>query len=466
MNRFLLLCLVAVFWITNGWAETAGQTTGPDLSGIKVLDLATAQEIALASNPDMAAARARMEQARARVSQAVAAWWPSLDVSGSGTKTRLSDNAYEAKQAFALLSGEPADRTTDNFNAALKATWVLFDGFYRNYNIEQARFAQKGSTAARRDAQRLLALNVAEAFFNAQLAQTRVDIAEADRKFYASQLGDAQNRYEVGVGKWGDVLNIKVQLNSAKTSLMLSRRQFEAASYGLAALMGISDAVFPRGMRLAELDRHIRFEADKEDPEELIDQALAARPDIRRLEMMREEARAGRGRAEAARYPRVQVFGTVNGDRYGDPALGIDDFGDTIGVSLAWNLFRGGADQARIVEAGHREREAGYTLAALRNRVASEVRQDLALLAAAEEQVRLQRESVDLVRENRDLAKNEYEAGETSLVRLNEAQRDLTTTYGRLAQALVSYHQARHRLLAATGKNIMAGASASGHQHK
>jgi outer membrane protein TolC len=133
---------------------------------------------------------------------------------------------------------------------------------------------------------------------------------------------------------------------------------------------------------------------------------------------------------------------------------------------LAWNLFSGGIARARIVEAGHKERESQYALASLQNKIASEVRQDLALLAAAEEQVRLQRESVDLVRENRDLAKNEYEAGETSLVRLNEAQRDLTTTYGRLAQALVSYHQARHRLLAATGKNIMAGASASGHQHK
>jgi len=466
MNRFLLLCLVAVFLVTNGWAADPEQSIGPEMAGVKVLDLATAQRIALAANPDMAAALARMEQARARVDQALAAWWPNLDLSASGTKTRLSDNAYEAREAFALLSGEPVDRTTDNFNAALKATWVLFDGFYRNYAIEQARFAEKGSTAARRDAQRLLALNVAEAFFNAQLAQTRVDIAEADRKFYASQLGDAQNRYEVGVGKWGDVLNIKVQLNSAKTSLMLGRRQFEAASYGLAALMGIPDAAFPEAMRLAELDRNIRFEADKDDPEKLIAQALAARPDIQRLRMMTEEAKAGRGRAEASRYPRVQVFGTVNGDRYGDPALGIDDFGNTIGVSLAWNLFRGGADRARVVEAGHREREAGYTLAALRNKIASEVRQDLALLAAAEEQVCLQRESVDLVRENRDLAKNEYEAGEASLVRLNEAQRDLTATHGRLAQALVSYHQARHRLLAATGQNIMAGASASGHQRK
>jgi len=107
-----------------------------------------------------------------------------------------------------------------------------------------------------------------------------------------------------------------------------------------------------------------------------------------------------------------------------------------------------------LFEAKQREREVAYTLASLRNKVAAEIRQDLALLAAAQEQVRLQRDSVELVKENRELAKNEYEAGEASLVRLNEAQRDLTTTYSRLAQALVGYHQARHKLLSATGRNL------------
>ena len=66
------------------------------------------------------------------------------------------------------------------------------------------------------------------------------------------------------------------------------------------------------------------------------------------------------------------------------------------------------------------------------------------------------RETVQLVQENRDLAQNEYEAGQAALVRLNEAQRDLITTHGRLAQALVSYHLATQHLLSATGRNLAA----------
>jgi outer membrane protein TolC len=155
-------------------------------------------------------------------------------------------------------------------------------------------------------------------------------------------------------------------------------------------------------------------------------------------------------------YPKVQVAGVVEGAKEGNSGLTGDDFGNTVAMNMSWNLYAGGGDKARMIEAEQAKREAVYTLAGLRNSVAAEIRQDLALLAAAQEQVRLQRETVKLVQENRDLAKNEYEAGEASLVRLNEAQRDLTTTYGRLAQALVSYQLAMQRLLSATGQNLAA----------
>ena len=455
MKQTIVLFLVFFSLLAaSAGAQEKGVSPAPDLAAVKVLDLETAQKIALAGNPDMAAAMSRVEQARERIRQAAAAWWPSLDAGFSGTRTRLAKNFYRNNRSFSFLADRPLDRTSDDFKAGLQATWILFDGFFRSWKQKQAEFSAREFAAALRDSQRLLAFSVAEAFYNAQLAQTRVDIALADKKFYLSRLRDAENRYEVGAGPWGDVLNIKVQLNSAKTSLMLSRRQFEAAGYGLAALMGIEDAAFPEGLRLAELDRDVTISAIREDPETLIKEALAARPDIQRLEMLAREAEAGSGQAKASFYPRVQVVGAVNGDSPDDTSFGADDFGNTIGVNIAWNLFSGGRDRARYFEARQKQREVAYTLASLRNRVAAEIRQDLALLAAAEEQVRLQRQSVKLVRENRDLAKNEYEAGETSLVRLNEAQRDLTTTYSRLAQALVGYHQARHRLLAACGKNL------------
>jgi outer membrane protein TolC len=57
-----------------------------------------------------------------------------------------------------------------------------------------------------------------------------------------------------------------------------------------------------------------------------------------------------------------------------------------------------------------------------------------------------------LVQKNRDLVEKEYKAGVGSLVRLNEAQRDLTAAQVRLAAAQVALRQAWYDLWSATGQ--------------
>jgi outer membrane protein TolC len=446
----LLGCLLG----TPAWGQGEKNipVSEPDFTGITVLDLQTAQRLSLEQNPGVAAARARFEQARARVRQASAAWWPSVDVNGQLMRTRRSDTAYDALYAF---PGQSLDRSYDSSSAALKASWLLFDGFYRKFQQKQMELGRQSAKAARLDIQRQLISAVAEAFYNAQLTGTKVEIAEADRAFYKRQVADANSRYEAGTGAWGDVLNFKVQLNRAVTTQMLEKRQYEAAMYGLAALLGVRDAAFPQGMRLAELDKECTINCTLDDADTLIKEALAVRPDINRLSLQVAEAEAATGKAEAPFWPKVQLDGAVNGTNQDGYGLSDEDFGNYIAVNVGWNLFSGGADKARLFEAKQRRREIAFTLADLRNKVAAEVQQDIALFAAAGEQVRLQRESVALVEENRRLAQSEYDAGAASLVRLNEAQRDLTTTYSRLAQALVNYQLTRQRLLAATGRNLL-----------
>ena len=158
--------------------------------------------------------------------------------------------------------------------------------------------------------------------------------------------------------------------------------------------------------------------------------------------------------AKAGLYPKLQLAGAINDYRQGSFRLSEDDVGNTVALNLSWNLFAGGLDTARRLEAEQAHREMNAALLDLRNQVAAEVRQELTLLEAAREQVLLQRESVGLVEENRDLARSEYEAGQAALLRLNEAQRDLTATYGRLALAQVSWERAQERLLAVTGRNV------------
>ncbi len=89
---------------------------------------------------------------------------------------------------------------------------------------------------------------------------------------------------------------------------------------------------------------------------------------------------------------------------------------------------------------------------ALKLSIKSDVRNAVELLVLAQKALVLLRSNSVLVKKNRDLVEMEYSAGQSSLVRLNEAQRDMTTAQSRLALSLVTLRKAWFDLEATIGK--------------
>ena len=98
-----------------------------------------------------------------------------------------------------------------------------------------------------------------------------------------------------------------------------------------------------------------------------------------------------------------------------------------------------------------RLREAEKSRENLKINITSEVRTSAERVLSAQKQLLLQRTNAQLVQKNRDLVEKEYKAGVGSLVRLNEAQRDLTAAQVRLAASQVALRQAWNDLWSATG---------------
>ena len=451
----LITGLLLIF-VSSG---TAGGPTNPSApvpapSALPaVLDLTTAQQIALKANPSLAAAGERVVQAAQRLRQSQAAWWPRIDATALGSRNWQAESDREIQLQTARLfdPGAAIDDPEDFYRTGLSATWLLFDGFARKYRIAGARFGLDESSYARDDAQRLLLTAVAEAFYNAQLLKEGIHIAEADEEFNQRQVVEAEARYRVGTGSWSDVLNFKVQVNSAKSSVIQARQAYEVALYGLVALMGYAGGAFPQTVTLAELTPATAAELAQPAVIPLIEASFAQRPDIQ--QQINLVARTGTEikQAQGAFWPQIDAFGRVEGERSEDTAFEGDDFGNALGFNLTYNLFAGGQDRAQVDEIRSRRNEAEDLLASLRNDVAAEIRQILAQLTSARDRLRLEQQNAELVKENRDLVETEYAAGQASLVRLNDAQRQLTQANVRLAQARVALRQAWVRLDAATG---------------
>ncbi len=436
---FMVIIVVGVC-VAQESPDTKTQIT---LNGMTVLDLKTAGRIALKSNPSIKAALARVAKAREYVKQIHSGYWPKLDIVGSVSRVDRSENDQKL-----ALGANPENY----YNAGLRATWLVFDGFERKFSSASARYGENMSEEAYKDVNRLLLFSVANAYFAAQLARENIEIAKADKAFYLRLLEDAKARLSAGTGSLADALNFEVRVNSSRVGLISAEKDYEASMYGLAALLGIPDAKFNDQLELKKLESEKQEELARLDAEIQIEYAMSHRPDVLQSDYAVKIAASNIKTARAGFYPTLSLVASHDGNRIEDGNFDKKDFGNTIALNLNYNIFAGGLNKAKLREAKASQTEAEKNVENKKLIVISEIRDSIARLDSAREELVLQRLNADLVKQNRELVEKEYAAGQSSLVRLNEAQRDLTTAQSRLVLALVSLRQTHFRLETDTGK--------------
>jgi outer membrane protein TolC len=479
-----------------------------------ILDLATAERIAVADNPSLKAAEDRVKQARARLWQARSAWFPQLEVQASASNTWLSENDYTAArnqvtdgyiqqitatsrqlygtQRDTLVQGllgqiptaqaastlvslntqavesvtetipsminarQAIDDSIENYRVSLILSWIVFNGFERKFANAQARFGLRESEALQLETQRILMSAVAQAYYAAQLAREDIAIAEADQAFNERLLKEAKASRREGAASLSDELNFEVRMNAARTQLIRTRSTYRSLLIALAELLALPEAEFPEETELAELGEETCESLETPSPTPLLDTAFSLRPDLNQSTLAVRRAQAAVGQSRAPFFPTVVASASKDALRTNDFDFGEDDFSTTVGVSVSYTLFAGGRNVAGYKGAKAARSEAERNREQAELAVASEVRRAIEDLTAAQEALVLQRSNALLVQRNRDLVEKEFDAGVVSLVRLNEAQRDLVEAQGTLALARVALQQAWHDVRTATGQTIEA----------
>lgn len=456
------------------------------------LDLLTAQQVAVRDNPSIKAAEMRVAQAQQRVRQAMAAYFPSIDFSAGITKTWLAENDFRAARnaplqgvlnqlggsvqllfqannpnaasflpntATSILDAFTQRRQVDDsfttYSVRFTGTWLLFDGFEREFTHAASRFARKETAAAHLEAQRIILLAVAHSYHDAQLALKEIEIARADEAFNLRQLEEAKARRRVGAGSLSDVLNFEVRVNAARSALFFNELNYATARIGLAALMALPEASLPDAIGLVPLGPEQTEEMLSPDVEEQVQLALELRPDLNQSRYAVDRTHAQVGARRGVFYPAVGLTASKAALKVNDNDIGADDYETSLGLNVSYNLFRGGGDLARLREAKALHKEAQYLRDQSELDAAADVRAAAVQLETAVKQLWLQRANAQFVRRNRELVEKEFSAGQASLVRLNEAQRDLISAEGNLALARVSLRRAWQNLYAATGQNLL-----------
>ncbi len=473
--------------VTAGNPEVAPGGTGATAlwPADGILTQEAARRIALRENPDLHAAAARLEAARARVEQARSYYLPVVAASHNSTRTfHTPASRNRLSTALQMAPAVPADVTdssgfalTTLLNAVrgslfgskytqgetnsfaehatgLTLSWTVYDGFARDARLLASRYARRASQYAVADARRLIVHAVDTAYFQVQLAQERWRIAQADETFSREQLELTEKLHEAGRATSADVNNFKVRMLAAQTQVAAAAGARAAGRVVLAELMGLDGVELPPGMNLSPLTPETEAELSTPAPGAWLGRALADRPDVQQLhELLRgldQDVRATR----SLFGPTVQASASWGFDRISSLRYRDDDQSSAAGFEVRWELYTGGRRQALLAAAEAARTEGQATLRQRKLAVESEVRRAIIDLQDAQTRIQLQRQSLHTAGENRRLIQAGFAAGKEPLTRLNEVQRDYTEAEAALATARIRLRQAWSDLRAAAGCDL------------
>lgn len=392
--------------------------------------LVTLVDRALAANPDIAIAEARIAQARARADEAAGGRLPQLSAQGAATLRRLSRNGEQLANIPTDLVSPDLDYTV--YRAGFDASWEL-DLFGRNRRQVEAAAARYGSAAeARNDTLVRVAGDVARAYADYRAAERRIEVATEALDAARQTAGLTARLADAGEEARSEAERAASLAEESAAALPPLRAEAASSLYRLDVLLGAQPGTAAELVRAAPQSGLTAPVVPAGLPSDL----LRRRPDIRHAERELAAATADIGIAVADLYPRFSLTGSLGLEALslGSLAESASRYGSLVpGFSLP--IFDGGRRRAvvRRQEAMRDEALAAYNAAVIR--ALSDV--ETAFLRLREDRNRaatLERARIRLAT-TLDLTRRRYRAGEASLTEVLDVQRQVSALDDRIAQA-------------------------------
>lgn len=393
-----------------------------------------------AANQDIAAAKARIEQADAQVRINGASLIPVINGSGQAT-------------------GAPNVRTDKLQGQYQLGVNVSYELDFWGRNRATVRAARASAIAARFD-EEVVALStttsVGNTYFALMSAQERLAIARGNVKSAQTILDAIQARVDVGTASALDRAQQRSILDQQRAAIPPIEQEIRNNETALALLLGRPPVrVDIQGGRLTSL------KIPKVAPGLPAD-LLARRPDVREAEANLESTDADITAARAAFLPSINL--TAEGG-FESTALRTLVTRDSFAYQIAAGVTQPILDQSLpgnldLAKGQYRENLYAYRKAAVQSFV--DVENALIAVRKTAEQVRLQEAAVKSAREAYDIAQAQMREGAIDIVTVLDTQQTLFNAQDALATARLSRFQGLVLMFEALGGGWAAGGKPAG----
>ena len=429
---------------------------------LRPLTLEESLQLAEVNSPQLKAAASRVDQAKSGLRAAIAAWYPTVDLSASGLPEYFKSYSY--RNPDFVTNNETYGRQW-RVNGSLQVSWDLINPA-RVPQIAAARdrFERAGDSylIALRD----LRLEVQTAYFALQQADEGVRIGQDSVKASLVSYRDARARFNAGVNTKLEVLEAETQLARDRNILTTNLRDQNQQRRNLARVLDLPQDVTPtaatpaRPLGLWEPSLQESIVAAYNYSEEL-DQLILD------ISINNSQANA----SLAAVQPVLRFVNSTSASRTegqnGQTSRSDIDMGDfTYGVqnstalTASWRLFDGGRARAEYRRSKQAAEESRLNFARTRDQIRLQVERSFLGLRAAIQNIDTTATEVLSSQESLRLSQLRVQAGVGTQREVVNNQRDLTQAELKYARAINDYNTNLATLQRRTGLDALIACNA------
>ncbi|HUX30151.1 MAG TPA: efflux transporter outer membrane subunit [Thiobacillus sp.] len=373
-------------------------------------------DVALAGNPDLRQAQARIREARALRDRAAGDYAPVVDASGSVTRRRQSENG---PLPINSIPGLERDQTI--YDAGFDASWEI-DLFGRTRRAVES--AEASMQAAQADAQAMrisVTAEVARSYLTLRGAQRELAAREASVQTLQQTLDLVRKRLDAGDAAQADVDTAQARLAAADADVPGIRARLRAAVLGLGVLLGA-----PPERELALVDTSAAEITLTPIPVGERADILRRRPDVRAAERSLAARTADIGVATAELFPKLSIS-AGGGFESLDAGSLFNSASQNFSIMplISWRVFDGGRVRAEIHASEARQEQAALAYEKAVLAALGDAERALSDYQLGLDAVQRQRVSWEAARSSYAHAQTRYKAGDISFTDLLTEERVL-----------------------------------------
>lgn len=339
---------------------------------------------------------------------------------------------------------------------SLQLRQLLFDGFTTTNNVKQLGFEKLSGYYELLASVDSLAAEAVSAYLDVQRYREMEKLAQDNYRLHDETLARIRERQESGVGRGVDLEQANGRVALAQTNLMTEANNLNDVNQRYRRIVG----EMPPAM-LADAPDVTSFLPN--DAKDFVP-SLRSSPAILSKQALVQAAEAGVSSSRGAFSPTLELRAATGKDRDEPGTPYRDAHSSNVQLMLSYNLFRGGADSARV----RQTKAQSYAARDVRDYTCRNVQQDLSVawnnVVKLREQLPFLREHEMTTAKVRVAYMQQFQIGDRSLLDLLDTENELFDSRRALVNAIYDLKKAEYQWLALSHKILPAVAVSQPYQ--